>query len=367
MPREVEDGETRVAMTPDSVKRISSDHVSVAVESGAGTAAAFPDDAYREVGAEIVADRSALLGSADVVLEVAPPSAEDVGAMREGALVASFMRPHENAELLQSMAGRRITGLSLEMIPRITRAQSMDALSSQSNLAGYKTVLIGADSLGKIFPLMMTAAGTLSPARVLILGAGVAGLQAIATAKRLGAEVWANDIRPDVKEQVESLGGKFVVLGDEPADGEAAGGYAKELTAEEQAKQREQLAQHIAKADLVITTALVPGRPAPTLIDADVLERMKPGAVVVDMAGEAGGNVELSRAGETVVHRGVTIHAPLNLPATLATHASQLLGRNFIALLKPMISEEGGLVVDFEDEVVDGCCVTHAGEVRFSA
>ncbi|MCG8468734.1 MAG: NAD(P) transhydrogenase subunit alpha, partial [Gemmatimonadetes bacterium] len=253
-----------------------------------------------------------------------------------------------------------------ELVPRITRAQSMDALSSQSNLAGYKAVILGAESLGRIFPLLMTAAGTLSPARVLVLGAGVAGLQAIATAKRLGADTWGYDIRSAVKEQVESLGGKFVDLDEgAPEDAETAGGYAKELDEAEQARKRELLAQHIAKADVVITTALVPGKPAPTLITEDMVEAMKPGSVIVDLAGEAGGNCTLSEPGQRVVKHDVIVHAPLNVPSSLPYHASQLLARNLTALVKPMIGEDG-VTVDLEDDVIGPCCVTHAGEVRFS-
>ncbi|WP_419161273.1 Re/Si-specific NAD(P)(+) transhydrogenase subunit alpha [Candidatus Palauibacter sp.] len=367
VPRETADGEARVALTPDGVKRLTSDHIVVAVEAGAGASAGFPDAAYGEVGAEIVPDADQLLGEADVVFKVGPPTEAEVDRLREGSVLACLLRPHENAALIERLAARRVTTLALELVPRITRAQSMDALSSQSNLAGYKAVLLGANSLGRIFPLLMTAAGTLSPARVLVLGAGVAGLQAIATARRLGADTWGYDIRAAVQEEVESLGAKFVDL-DEGAgdDAETEGGYAKELEEAEQARQRELLAQHIARADVVITTALVPGRPAPVLITDDVVDRMKPGSVIVDLAGEAGGNCSLSTPGETVVERGVTIHAPLNVPASLPYHASQLLGRNLSALVKPMIGEDG-VTVDLEDDVIGPCCVAHAGEVRFSA
>ncbi len=371
VPREIEAGETRVAVTPDAVKRLAAPDLEIAVESGAGEAASFPDEAYRTAGAALVDDPAALLAEADVVLKVAPPverpdGRHEADLLREGAVLISFLRPHASPELLDRLAGRKVTGLALELVPRITRAQAMDALSSQSNLAGYKAVIIGAASLGKIFPLLMTAAGTLSPARVLVLGAGVAGLQAIATAKRLGAEVWGYDIRPAVKEQVESLGGRFVELEEKPEDEEleTAAGYAKQLAEEQQARQRELLAEHVGRADVVITTALVPGKPAPLLITEEMVDRMRPGAVVVDLAGEAGGNCALSRPGEAVSRAGVTIHAPLNLPATLPAHASQMLARNVTAILKPMLVE-GSVEVDLEDEVVAACAVTHAGEVRF--
>ncbi len=374
VPRETAAGESRVALTPDGARRLRSDEISIAIEAGAGRAAGFPDADYEEAGVEIVPDAGRLLGEADIVFKVAPPSETEADGLREGAVLACLLRPHENAALIERLAGGGVTALALELVPRITRAQSMDALSSQSNLAGYKAVLLGANSLGRIFPLLMTAAGTLSPARVLVLGAGVAGLQAIATARRLGADTWGYDIRAAVREEVESLGAKFVDLdegADEasagtPEDAETEGGYAKEIEEAEQARQRELLAQHVARADVVITTALVPGRRAPVLITDEMVDRMKPGSVVVDLAGEAGGNCSLSAPGETVVERGVTIHAPLNVPGSLPYHASQLLGRNLSALVKPMIGEEG-VSVDLEDDVIGPCCVTHAGEIRFGA
>lgn len=368
VPRETAAGESRVALTPDGAKRLRSDDISIAIEAGAGRAAGFPDAAYEEVGVEIVPDAGRLLGEADVVFKVAPPSEAEADGLRQGTVLACLLRPHESRALIERLAGRGVTALALELVPRITRAQSMDALSSQSNLAGYKAVLLGANSLGRIFPLLMTAAGTLSPARVLVLGAGVAGLQAIATARRLGADTWGYDIRAAVREEVESLGAKFVDLqegaGEAAEDAETEGGYAKELEEAEQARQRELLAQHVARADVVITTALVPGRRAPVLITDDMVDRMKEGSVIVDLAGEAGGNCALSAPGETVVERGVTIHAPVNVPGSLPYHASQLLGRNLSALVKPMIGEDG-VSVDLGDDVIGPCCVTHAGEVRF--
>ena len=367
VPRETAAGESRVALTPDGAKRLRSDDVSIAVEAGAGQAAGFPDAAYEEVGVEIVSDAGRLIGEADVVFKVAPPSEAEADRLRKGAVLACLLRPHDNGALIERLAGRGVTALALELVPRITRAQSMDALSSQSNLAGYKAVLLGANSLGRIFPLLMTAAGTLSPARVLVLGAGVAGLQALATARRLGADTWGYDIRAAVREEVESLGAKFVDLQEGAAtDAETEGGYAKELDEAEQARQRELLEQHITRADVVVTTALVPGRPAPVLITAEIVERMKDGSVIVDLAGEAGGNCALSTPGKTAVAHGVTIHAPLNVPGSLPYHASQLLGRNLSALVKPMIGEDG-IATDLDDDVIGPCCVTHAGEVRFGA
>ncbi len=371
VPKEVAPGETRVALTPDAIKRLLGEGLAVAVEAGAGSAAGFPDAQYREVGAEVVADRPALFG-ADVVLKVAPPmevggEAHEADLLREGAVLACFLRPHENEALLDRLGRRGVTALSLELVPRITRAQSMDALSSQSNLAGYKAAILGAEALGRIFPLLMTAAGTLSPARVLVLGAGVAGLQAIATAKRLGADTWGYDIRSAVKEQVESLGAKFVDLEEgAPPDAETAGGYAKQLEEEEQARKRELLARHVEKADVVITTALVPGRPAPVLLTDEMVASMKPGSVIVDLAAEAGGNCSLSEPGETVVRHDVVILAPLNLPASVPFHASQLLARNLSALVKPMLSD-GVVAVNLDDDVIGACCVTHGGAVRFPA
>lgn len=377
VPTETAEGETRVALTPDSIRRLSSDSLECAVQAGAGEAASFTDAAYEEQGAPVVADTAQLLGEADVVLKVDPPGEladgrHEVDLIREGALLISLMRPHQNADLLQRLARRRITALALELLPRITRAQAMDVLSSQATLAGYKAAVIGADSLGKIYPLLMTAAGTLSPAKVLVLGAGVAGLQAIATARRLGGAVEGYDIRAAVKEEVESLGAKFVEWGEDEATGsdeadrETEGGYAKQLAESEQARERELVARHVAKSDVVITTALVPGKPAPVLITEEMVEAMSLGSVIVDLAGEAGGNCALSEAGETVKRHGVTIHAPLNLPATLPNHASQMFGRNVSAVLKQMITDEG-LKVDFEDEIIDACCVTHEGHVRFEA
>ena len=381
VPRETRPGETRVALPPDGVRRLASDELVVAVESGAGRGAFHDDDAYREAGAEIVDDREALWSGADAVLKVAPPGplqdGHEADLLREGGLLIGFLRPREEPERLTRLAETGVSALAFELLPRITRAQSMDALSSMSTLAGYRATLIGAGSLPQVFPMLMTAAGTLRPARVLVLGAGVAGLQAIATARRLGAVVEGYDIRPAVKEQVESLGATFVEWdGEEDEEGggrgdaegaderETEGGYARALEEDEQARQRRLIGRHARRADVVITTALVPGKPAPLLLTEEMVAAMKPGSVIVDLAGEAGGNCALSVADETVERHGVTIHAPLELPATLPAHASQMLGRNHVSLFRHLL-RDGELVVDLEDEIVDACCATHGGEVRF--
>ncbi|MFQ5689973.1 MAG: Re/Si-specific NAD(P)(+) transhydrogenase subunit alpha [Gemmatimonadota bacterium] len=380
IPTEIAPGETRVAMTPDAVRRLASDTARFSVQAGAGLQSFQSDLAYREAGAEVVSDVAELWGAADVVLKVSPPrhnpelDRHEADLLREGAVLISLLQPHAQAETLSRLAARNVTALALELIPRITRAQSMDVLSAMSTLAGYKTVIMAADTAPRLFPLLMTAAGTLSPARVLVLGAGVAGLQAIATARRLGAVVEGYDIRPAVKEQVESLGARFVestpeddaaAETDEPL--ETAGGYAVELSKTSQERERRLIARHVAKADVVITTALVPGKRAPLLITADMVESMRPGSVIVDLAAEAGGNCELSEADESVVKHGVTIHAPTNLAATLPSHASQMYSRNLSSLLKHMLSEEGELTVDLEDDIVGPCCVTHGGEVRYGS
>ncbi len=374
VPRESAPGETRVALTPDTVRRLVSDDVQVRVEGGAGLRASFSDDAYREAGA-VVVDGPEGLEDADVWVRVQPPrDREDLGRheidlMREGAVTLGFLRPAGGEELLDRLARRRITALALELLPRITRAQRMDALSAMSTVAGYKAVVIAADTLGKIFPLLMTAAGTLAPAHVLVLGAGVAGLQAIATARRLGAVVEAFDVRPAVKEQVESLGATFVEAeeekeAEEAAGGETAAGYAEQLSEREQEADRRLLARHVAKADVVITTALVPGKPAPLLITEDMVRGMRPGSTIVDLAAEAGGNCELTREGETVERHGVVIHGPVDLPARVPVHASQMYSKNLQALLAHLLVD-GEMRIDLDDEITGAVCVTHAGEVRY--
>ncbi|HEX2254134.1 MAG TPA: Re/Si-specific NAD(P)(+) transhydrogenase subunit alpha [Thermoanaerobaculia bacterium] len=354
-------GETRVAATPETVKKMVKAGLAVAVEEGAGLAAHFDDDAFREAGAEVAA-AGAGWSAADVVLTVNAPGAPAVGTMREGALLVGLLAPHHNPEMVRAAVERRVTALAMELVPRISRAQSMDALSSQASIAGYKAVALAAWRLPRYFPLLMTAAGTVPPAKVVVMGAGVAGLQAIATARRLGAQVEVSDIRPAVKEQVQSLGGKFIELPLEES-GEGQGGYAKEMGEDFLRRQREIVARHLAAADVVVTTALVPGKPAPRLVTREMIAGMKRGAVVVDLAIEQGGNVELSQADEEVVADGVLILAPSNLAATMAHDASVLYARNVFALLKEMVSE-GEMALDLEDEVVAGSLLTHAGQVH---
>jgi len=356
--------ERRVALVPESVSKLAADGVTVIVEPGAGVEAGFPDAQYTAAGAELGADRAAVLREADLVAMVGAPSFQgagsDIAGMREGAALIGYLNPLQRKDLVEALAAGQITSFSMELIPRITRAQSMDALSSQATIAGYKAALLGATSLGKMFPMLMTAAGTIAPARVLVLGAGVAGLQAIATARRLGAVVQGYDIRPAVKEQVESLGAQWVGMAMEEAVG--AGGYAKELDEAAKQKAAAHLQKLVGDADVVITTAQVPGRPAPRLIPKSMLEAMRPGSVVVDLAAESGGNCELTRAGEEVVHGGVRVLGPVNLVSTVPLHASQMYSRNVTTLLKHLI-KEGALALDLDDEITRGALVTHAGEV----
>ncbi|HED64966.1 MAG TPA: Re/Si-specific NAD(P)(+) transhydrogenase subunit alpha [Planctomycetes bacterium] len=354
------EGESRVALTPETAKRFAKAGLTVRVERGAGAAAGFPDADYEGAGVEVVS-RDAI-GEADLVLTVGPPSAERVGALREGAVLLSFVQAARNPELAQALAARGVSTLAMELVPRITRAQSMDALSSQATVAGYKAVLLGAVEMPKMCPLLMTAAGTVPPARVVVFGAGVAGLQAIATARRLGCVVEATDVRMAAKEQVESLGGRFITVpGAEDLEDE--GGYAKEQSAEFLARQREEVAKRVAEADLVITTAQVPGRKAPVLVTADMVRSMQPGSVIVDMAVESGGNCELAELGEIVQREGVTIVGIANIPATVPRHASELYAKNVLNLAQLLIGEEGKLTLDREDEVIAGCLLTHGGEI----
>jgi H+-translocating NAD(P) transhydrogenase subunit alpha len=355
VPKETAERERRVALVPEVVRKLTDRGLTVQVERGAGAAALIPDDAFAAAGAELVDGDAAW--SADVVLHVAPPSEEETGRLRSDAVLIGFLNPLTDTDGIRRLAERGVTAFALESVPRISRAQSMDALSSQSNVGGYRAALIGAQELGRYYPMLMTAAGTIRPATVLVLGAGVAGLQAIATARRLGAQVQAFDVRSVVREQVQSLGAKFLEF-DLGGDLEGEGGYARELTPDQQAEQQRQLQDAIAKVDVVITTALVPGRPAPKLVTAEAVRNMKPGSVIVDLAGEAGGNCELSRPGETVIEHDVKIAAPLNLPSTLAEHASQLYARNVSSLLDLMVDDEGGLALDFDDEIIAGSCVT---------
>jgi NAD(P) transhydrogenase subunit alpha len=357
VPKETAAGERRVALVPEVVRKLTDKGHEVVLESGAAQGALLPDDQFTAAGATIGDP-----WGADVVVKVAPPSADEVARLGQGATLIGFLEPLTNPDGVRALADAGVTAIAMEAIPRISRAQSMDALSSQANIGGYRAVLLAGQLLQRFYPMLMTAAGTIPPAKVLVLGAGVAGLQAIATARRLGAVVEGFDVRAAVKEQVESLGAKFVEL-DMGFDAEAEGGYARELTDEEQQKQRELLADEIERQDVVITTALVPGRPAPLLVTADAVRRMKPGSVVVDLAGAAGGNCELTVPGETVVREDVTIAAPLNLPAEMAEHASMLYARNVQALLDLLSDEEGALHLDFEDEVVAGATVTRDGEI----
>lgn len=356
--KETAPGENRVAIAPEIIRKLAKDGIRVVIESGAGEGARMPDAAFE--GAEIVASRADVLAAADVLLTVQPPAAEIVAGLREGAVVVGYMQPHRQAEMIHALCDRKVTSLAMELVPRISRAQSMDALSSQAAVAGYKAVIIGAAALDKFMPMLTTAAGTIRPAQALIMGAGVAGLQAIATARRLGAVVSAFDVRSATKEQVESLGAKFVDTG---VSAEGEGGYARELTDEERAAQQAALDDHITKADLVVTTAAVPGKPAPRLISAAVVERMQPGAVIVDLGAESGGNCELTEPGETVTHGSVTIIGPVNLPASVARHASEMYARNLYNLLQPALVE-GELAIDWEDEVFAGSALTHDGEIK---
>jgi NAD(P) transhydrogenase subunit alpha len=354
VPRETAAGERRVALVPKVVERLRAKGLAVVVEEGAGLGALIPDREYEQVGATI-GDPWA----ADVLVKVNPPTEEEVGRLREGATLIGFLAPLTSPETRDRLRGAKVTGFAMESVPRISRAQSMDALSSQANVAGYKAVLLAAEQSTRFFPMLTTAAGTVKPATVLVLGVGVAGLQALATAKRLGARTTGYDVRPEVSEQVRSLGAQWLDLGIEAA---GEGGYARELTEEERAQQQQKLTEAISTFDVVITTALVPGRPAPKLVVAQAVEHMRPGSVVVDLAGETGGNCELTEPGEVVVKHDVTIASPLNLPATMPEHASELYSRNVQSLLELMLTEDGKVEPDFTDEVLAKSCVTRDRE-----
>ena len=353
MPKETVAGERRVALVPEIVSKLADGGHELLVERGAGVAASFTDESYTEAGAKLVSRDEAL--GADVVVKVAPPSAEEAGTLRTDAVLIGFLAPLTDKEGVARLQQRGVTAFAMESVPRITRAQSIDALSSQATVGGYKAVLIASERLPRFFPMLMTAAGTIPPAKVLVLGAGVAGLQAIATARRLGAVVSAFDVRPVVKEQVESLGASFLDLG--VVGEQTEGGYAKELTPEQQAQQQAELEKRIPEFDVVVTTALIPGRPAPRLIPAGSVKGMKPGSVIVDMAAETGGNCELTVPGEIVEREGVTLVGLTNLPSTMANHASQLYARNVNALLALLV-KDGELNLDWDDEVIAGACVT---------
>jgi len=359
VPKESAASERRVALTPEVVERLVRSGLEVAIEPGAGLGSHHSDEQYREAGAKVEAGAGL---SGDVVAKVQPPSLDEVGQLREGAVLIGFLQPFTSPELVRALAQARVTALAMEAIPRTTRAQTMDALSSQATVAGYQAALIAARELPRFFPMLTTAAGTIRPAKVLVLGAGVAGLQAIATARRLGAIVFGYDVRAAVREQIESLGARFLEIDLGIEDAEAQGGYARPLTEEEQQRQRELLADAIAGMDAVISTAAVPGRRAPLLIIEDAVRRMPAGSVIVDLAAETGGNCELTKAGETVEAHDVKVIGPVNLPSAMPDHASQLYARNIQALLE-LVTEEGKLALDFDDEIVRSACITRDGEI----
>jgi NAD(P) transhydrogenase subunit alpha len=367
IPRECAEGETRVAATPETIKHLAKAGLEVVVERGAGEGACFTDAAYEAAGAKLSDDAPGSFGEADLVLKVAPLAKRDgldeTEAVKKGAVVIGLLAPYANHDMVRKLAERGVSSVAMELVPRITRAQKMDALSSQANIAGYKAVLLAAAHLPKYFPLLMTAAGTIKPARVVVMGAGVAGLQAIATAKRLGAVVEASDIRAAVKEQVESLGGKFIPLPESKESGEGAGGYAKQMSEEFLAEQRKIVRTHLLQADAVITTALIPGKPAPKLVPADVVAEMKPGAVIVDLAVGQGGNCELSELGKEVRKHGVLIIGHPNLPATVPADASLVYARNVWALVDHLLGKERSLKVDPADEITGACLLTHEGKI----
>jgi NAD(P) transhydrogenase subunit alpha len=362
IPLETVPGETRVAVVPDTAARLKKLGFDTVVQRGAGLKASHPDEAYAKAGAEVVATARDAFATG-VVLKVQPPrydesaGTHEVDLIPEGSILIGFLSDGRDEDLNKRLAARRVTAFAMELIPRTSRAQKMDALSSMSTVAGYKAMLIAANSLGRFFPLFMTAAGTLTPARVFVLGAGVAGLQAIATARRLGAVVEAFDVRPAVREEVQSLGASFVSLDMTHESQQGKGGYAKELSDEDQKKERELIADHVAASDVVITTANVPGRKAPTLITRETVERMRPGSVIVDLAAESGGNCELTEARREVRHHDVIIHGPVNLPTTLPAHASQMYSRNVSALLQHLV-KDGQLALDFSDDIVRDTCIT---------
>src|SRR4051794_34056351 len=355
VPTETRERERRVALVPDVVKRLAAKGHTVVIQPGAGAGASIPDETFKEAGAEISDD----VWGAEVVVKVVG-TAEDAQRLGNSSILIGFLNPLGAPDTVRALAGANATAFAMEAIPRISRAQAMDALSSQANVGGYKAVLLASEEIGRFFPMLMTAAGTIPPAKVLVLGGGVAGLQALATARRLGARTTGYDVRPEVAEQVESLGAKWLDLGIEAA---GEGGYARELSEEERARQQQALTDAIKDFDVVITTALVPGRKAPTLVTAEAVEGMKPGSVVVDLAGESGGNCELTEPGEAVVKNDVTIVSPLNLPTTMPEHASQLYARNVQSLIELMLDDEGNMNLDFEDEIIAGACVTRDGEI----
>jgi len=362
VPKEIVPGEKRVALVPEVIPQLTRLGHTVAVQSGAGTAAGFIDDAYRAAGAEVIPDAATALNGATMVLKVQRPDEGELNSLAPGSVLIGLLQPAHDPEIFAKLARANITAMSMELVPRTTRAQMMDALSSQSTVAGYKAVLLAATALQKFFPMLMTAAGTVRPARVLVIGAGVAGLQAIATARRIGAVVEAFDTRPVVKEQVQSLGASFIDLNLGQHDAQDAGGYARELAEEHIRKEKEAIHDHAKNADVVITTALVPGRRAPLLVTAETVEAMKPGSVIVDLAGEQGGNCELTVPGQSVERHGVTIIAPVNIASDLAYHSSQMYAKNLAALIA-LLTKDGNLNLDMNDDIIAAVTVTNGGAV----
>ncbi len=362
VPKEILPLETRVSATPSTVKELTKAGITVQVEKDAGLKSYISDSDYKEAGAQIIESAAALYSNADIILKVQSPSIEEISQFKPGAVSVSLLQTTRAPNFVKAMAAVPVTGFSMHLIPRTTLAQKMDALSSQANIAGYKAVLMGAGRLGVYMPLLMTAAGTVRPAKVLVLGAGVAGLQAVATAKRLGAQVEAFDVRPIVKEQVESLGAKFIEVETNDNDGVGEGGYAKETSEDYKRRQQELIHEHITKADLVVTTALIPGRPAPLLIPESMVNAMRPGSVIMDLAAENGGNCALTRKDQIVEHKQVTIDGTSNIPATMPVHASDLYAKNVTAFVTYMI-KNGKLDLDLEDEIISGALFTHNGEI----
>jgi NAD(P) transhydrogenase subunit alpha len=360
VPGETVAGERRVALVPETAAKLIAAGLDCSVEAGAGAAASFRDDAYREVGVDLATEKRATLSAADVVFKVQPPTVPEVALLKSGAMLISFLQPATQGHVIEALARQGVTAFSLELLPRISRAQSMDALSSQGSLAGYKAVLMAANRLGRYFPMLMSAAGTIPPARVLVLGAGVAGLQAIATARRLGAVVEAYDVRPAVREEVQSLGARFLELELEAQEGE--GGYARAQSEEFLQKQRELLTERVGASDVVVTTAAIPGRRAPVLVTGEMVRGMRPGSVIVDLASETGGNCELTELDKVVEVDGVFVDGTGNIPSTIPLHASILYARNVTNLFMHLY-RDGKVELDFDDEITRGCCVTHGGEV----
>jgi len=364
VPTETAAGENRVALVPEGVARLVKSGLEVMVQAGAGVRAHFNDDAYSKAGAAMVDGAARVFGESDLIVKVRRPSFDEIKLIRAEGMIAGMMQPAASGEMFGMLAAQKITALAMELVPRISAAQSLDVLSSQATIAGYKAVLMGAGAMSRMMPMMITAAGTLVPAKVFIVGAGVAGLQAIATSRRLGAVVSAFDVRAAARQEIESLGATFVAKAEPPRDAEAAGGYARELKEDETRRVLEAIGGHIHDQDLVITTAQIPGRPAPRLITAAMVATMRPGSVIVDLAAETGGNCELTQLGETVERHGVQIHGPANLASTVPTHASQMYSRNIEALLKLLI-KNGSLTLDLEDRIVGPMVVTHRGEIRY--